>query len=122
MKLTRRDFSRLAGTGVLASAIPRILAPALARENPLRIGIIAPRSGVAGTAGECGIRAVQWAAERMNKDGGIAGRNIELVLEEETNPKDTIERFRRLILQEKVEAVHGLISTGVSLGVAPVAE
>jgi branched-chain amino acid transport system substrate-binding protein len=27
-----------------------------------------------------------------------------------------------LILQEKVEAVHGLLSTGVSLGVAPVAE
>jgi len=45
-------------------------------------------------------------------------RKIELVFEEETNPKDTIERFRRLILQEKVEAVHGLISTGVSLGVA----
>ena len=44
------------------------------------------------------------------------------MIEEETNPKDTIERFRRLILQEKVESVHGLISTGVSLGVAPVAE
>lgn len=122
MKLTRRDFSRLAGTGVLAAAVPGISAPALAQEKPLRIGIIAPRSGVAGTAGECGIRAVQWAAERMNKGGGIAGRKVELVFEEETNPKDTIERFRRLILQEKVEAVHGLISTGVSLGVAPVAE
>src|SRR5207237_8642927 len=122
MKLTRRDFSKLAGTGLVAAAAPRLLAPALAQDKPLRIGIIAPRSGAAGTAGECGIRAVQWAAERMNKDGGIAGRRIELVLEEETNPKDTIERFRRLILQEKVEAVHGLISTGVSLGVAPVAE
>jgi len=92
-----------------------LFAPALAQDKPLRIGIIAPRSGRR-TAGECGIRAVQWAAERMNKDGGIAGRRIELVFEEETNPKDTIERFRRLILQEKVEAVHGLISTGVSLG------
>src|SRR6267154_1824204 len=122
MKLTRRDFSRLAGTTVLAAAAPGLFAPALAQDKPLRIGIIAPRSGAAGTAGECGIRAVQWAAERINKDGGIAGRKIDLVIEEETNPKDTIERFRRLILQEKVEAVHGLISTGVSLGVAPVAE
>ncbi|MES2197939.1 MAG: ABC transporter substrate-binding protein, partial [Pseudomonadota bacterium] len=122
MKFTRRDFSKLAGAGLLAAAAPRIFSPALAQDKPLKIGIIAPRSGVAGTAGECGIRAVQWAAERMNKDGGIAGRKIELVIEEETNPKDTIERFRRLILQEKVESVHGLISTGVSLGVAPVAE
>ena len=94
----------------------------MAQDKPLKIGIIAPRSGAAGTAGECGIRAVQWAAERMNKDGGIAGRKFELVIEEETNPKDTIERLRRLILQEKVDAIHGLISTGVSLGVAPVAE
>src|SRR5882757_3325776 len=122
MKLTRRDFSRLAGTGLLAAAAPRLFAPALAQNKPLRIGIIAPRSGAAGTAGECGIRAVQWATERMNKDGGIAGRKFELVIEEETNPKDTIERLRRLILQEKVDAIHGLISTGVSLGVAPVAE
>src|SRR6266481_5893255 len=122
MKLTRRDFSRFAGTGILAAAAPDVFAPALAQDKPLRIGIIAPRSGAAGTAGECGIRAVQWATERMNKDGGIAGRKFELVIEEETNPKDTIERFRRLILQEKVDAIHGLISTGVSLGVAPVAE
>src|SRR5229473_2157254 len=81
MKVTRRDFSRLAGTGVLAAAAPGLFAPALAQDKPLRIGIIAPRSGAAGTAGECGIRAVQWAAERMNRDGGIAGRQIELVFE-----------------------------------------
>src|SRR4030088_3254765 len=122
MKLTRRDFSRLAATGILAAAAPEIFAPALAQDKPLRIGIIAPRSGAAGTAGECGIRAVQWATERMNKEGGIAGRKFELVFEEETNPKDTIERLRRLIMQEKVDAIHGLTSTGVSLGVAPVAE
>jgi branched-chain amino acid transport system substrate-binding protein len=122
MKLTRRDFSKLAGTGILAAAAPNLFAPALAQAKPLRIGIIAPRSGVAGTAGECGIRAVQWATERMNKEGGIAGRKFELVIEEETNPKDTIERLRRLILQEKVDVIQGLISTGVSVGVAPVAE
>lgn len=122
MKHTRRAFSKLAGAGVAAAAIPQVFAPAIAQNKPLKIGILAPRSGVAGTAGECGIRAVQWAAERMNKAGGIAGRKFELVIEEETNPKDTIERFRRLVLQEKVDAVHGLISTGVSLGVAPVAE
>jgi branched-chain amino acid transport system substrate-binding protein len=122
MKLTRRSFGKLAGSGIAAAAMPAVFSPAIAQNSALKIGILAPRSGVAGTAGECGIRAVQWAAERMNKDGGIAGRPIQLVIEEETNPKDTIERFRRLILQEKVESVHGLISTGVSLGVAPVAE
>src|SRR5436309_12365135 len=115
MKLTRRDFSKLAGAGLLAGAAPRLFAPAIAQGKPLRIGIIAPRSGAAGTAGECGIRAVQWAAERMNKQGGIAGRKFELVVEEETSPKDSIERLRRLVLQEKAYAIHGLICTGDSI-------
>ena len=122
MTLTRRTFTRSLGAAGLAAAVPQIAAPALAQQRRVRIGILAPRSGVAGTAGECGLRAAQWAAERMNKDGGIAGRKIELVVEEETSPKDTIERFRRLVLQEKVDCTQGLISTGVSLGVAPAAE
>jgi branched-chain amino acid transport system substrate-binding protein len=122
MRLTRRDFSRFAGTGILAAATPDIFAPALAQDKPLRIGIIAPRSGAAGTAGECGIRAVQWATERMNKAGGIAGRKIELVVEEETNPKDSIERLRKLVLQDKVDCVQGIVSSGVSLAMGAVAE
>jgi len=87
MKLTRRDFSKFAGAGVLATAAPSVFSPALAQNTPLKIGIIAPRSGVVGTAGECGIRAVQWATERLNKDGGIGGRKIELAIEEEDQPK-----------------------------------
>ncbi|MFG1421003.1 ABC transporter substrate-binding protein [Roseixanthobacter liquoris] len=122
MNITRRALMRGIGAAGLAATAPGIFAPAIAQAKPVRIGILAPRSGAMGTVGECGIRAVQWAAERMNKDGGIAGRPIELVIEEETSPKDTIERFRRLVLQEKVDCVQGLISTGVSLGVAPAAE
>ncbi len=122
MTLTRRSLLTGAATLAATAASGSIFAPAIAQSGPIRVGILAPRSGVAGTAGECGLRAVQWAAERFNKDGGIAGRKIELVVDEETSPKDTIERYRRLILQEKVDCVQGLISTGVSLGIAPIAE
>jgi branched-chain amino acid transport system substrate-binding protein len=122
MKLTRRQFGQaVAATGAVALA-SRVAAPALAQNAKLRIGILTPRAGVAATIGECGLRGVQWGAERINKQGGIAGRQIELVIDEESNPKDTIERFRRLVLQEKVDCVQGIVSTGVSLGVAPAAE
>ena len=122
MNPTRRQVVAGMGAVGLTAVLPGFPMPAIAQNKPVRIGILAPRSGVAGTAGECGLRAVQWATERMNKEGGIAGRPIELVSEEESSPKDTIERFRRLVLQEKVDCVQGLISTGVSLGVAPAAE
>jgi branched-chain amino acid transport system substrate-binding protein len=122
MTSSRRDFLKAAGAGGALALAPSFPAPAIAQSGPLRLGLIAPRSGVLGTVGECGIRAAQWGAERFNKDGGIAGRKIEFIIEEETSPKDTIERFRRLVLQEKVEAVHGVLSTGVALGVGPAAE
>ena len=56
------------------------------------------------------------------RKGGIAGRKIELVIEEETSPKDTIERFSKLVQQEKVDCVQGIISTGVGLALGPVVE
>jgi branched-chain amino acid transport system substrate-binding protein len=122
MKLTRRQFGQAVAVTGAAALTPRLAAPALAQNTNLRIGILAPRAGAAATIGECGLRGVQWGVERINKDGGIAGRKVELVIEEESNPKDTIERFRRLVLQEKVACVQGIVSTGVSLGVAPAAE
>jgi branched-chain amino acid transport system substrate-binding protein len=116
--INRRTFLR----GALGGAALALGAPAIAQDRPLRLGLLAPRSGVGAFLGEDSIRAVRWGADRINRSGGIAGRRVELVVQEETTPKDTIERFRHLVLQEKVDAVHGLISTGVTLAVAPVAE
>jgi branched-chain amino acid transport system substrate-binding protein len=121
MTISRREF--VAGA-VAAGAVPIVSAfpaPAVTKNEPLRIGILTPKSGAAATIGECGLRGVKWAVERVNKSGGIAGRKVELVIEEEVTPKDTIERFRRL-QEQKVECVQGIVSTGTSLSVAPVAE
>ena len=96
--------------------------PAIAQNTPIRIGIIAPKSGIVGTIGECGLRGTQFAVERMNASGGIAGRKVELIVEEETNPKDSIERLRKLVLQDKVDCVQGIVSSGVSLAMGAVAE
>src|SRR5215470_4965305 len=121
MQLSRRALlTSLAATGAAATA-PGVFAPAVAQAKPCRIGILAPRSGIAASAGESGLRATQWAVEKFNAAGGIAGRRIELVVEEETGPKDTIERFQRLVQQEKVHRVQGIVSTGVSLALGPVA-
>ena len=39
-----------------------------------------------------------------------------------SSPKDTIERFSKLVQQEKVDCVQGIISTGVGLALGPVVE
>ena len=118
----RTVVKAIGGVGVLAAAQPYLSAPAFAQNTPLKIGIIAPKAGIAGTIGECGLRGTLFAVERINAAGGIAGRKVELIVEEETNPKDSIERLRKLVLQDKVDCVQGIVSSGVSLAMGPVAE
>ncbi|MCX7245744.1 MAG: ABC transporter substrate-binding protein [Burkholderiales bacterium] len=96
--------------------------PAIAQNTPLKVGILAPRAGIAGTIGECGLRGAMFAVDKINKTGGIGGRKVELIIEEETNAKDTTERFRKLVLQDKVDCVQGIVSSGVSLAMSPTVE
>ncbi|MDQ6621831.1 MAG: ABC transporter substrate-binding protein [Pseudomonadota bacterium] len=118
----RKVLKAVGGAGAVLAAQPYVSFPAIAQARPLRIGIITPKAGIAGTIGECGLRGCQFAVDRINAGGGIAGRKIELIVEEETNPKDSIERLRKLVLQDKVDCVQGIISSGVSLAMGPVAE
>jgi branched-chain amino acid transport system substrate-binding protein len=123
MTIQRRKILKgLGGAGAVMVAQGLIGAPAYAQNKPLRIGIIAPKAGVVGTIGECGLRGTTFAVDRINAAGGIAGRKVELIVEEETNPKDSIERLRKLVLQDKVDCVQGIVSSGVSLAMGAVAE
>jgi branched-chain amino acid transport system substrate-binding protein len=118
----RRIVQALGGAGVVAAVQPYVSIPAFAQNVPLKVGIIAPKAGIAGTIGECGLRGTLFAVDRINAAGGIAGRKVELIIEEETNPKDSIERLRKLVLQDKVDCVQGIVSSGVSLAMGAVAE
>ncbi len=122
MPVTRRRLLASAAAVGVVSASGGVFSPAIAQNKPLRVGILAPRSGIAAAPGLNGIRATQWAVERYNAQGGIGGRKVELVIEDESSPKDTIERFSKLVQQEKVDCVQGIISTGVGLALGPVVE
>src|SRR5919108_3161448 len=123
MRTTRREFLRISGAAAAAGAATRLdTAPAFAQTGPVKLGVLAAKAGVTAPVGESGLRGTQWAVDRINAAGGILGRKIELVVEEESNPKDTVERFRKLVLQQKVDVVIGVISTGVGLAIGPAAE
>jgi branched-chain amino acid transport system substrate-binding protein len=122
MKITRRKLLASAAAVGAASATGAVFAPAIAQNAPIKIGVLAPRSGIAAAPGENGIRATQWAVEKYNAKGGIGGRKVELVLEEESNPKGTIERFTKLVQQDKVDCVTGIVSSGVGLALGPAVE
>ena len=122
MAISRRKLLASAAALGALSVSDRVFAPAIAQNKPLRIGILAPRAGIAAAPGLNGIRATQWAVDGFNAKDGIGGRKVELVIEDESSPKDTIERFSKLVQQEKVDCVQGIISTGVGLALGPVVE
>ena len=116
----RRDFLKISGGALAASSLTGM--PSMAQTAPVKIGVLAARSGVLASIGECALTTVQWWADRVNRSGGILGRKVELVVEEEGNAKETVERFRKLALRDNVEMITGLISTGNGLSVGPIAE
>src|SRR3990172_7710202 len=103
-------LKRLAAGGAAAAgaigfpAVARAQARAGVPAGPVKIGVLAIRAGIAAPVGTAGLRGTEWWADRVNKAGGTLGRPVQLVVEEESNPKDTVERFRKLVLQDKVEA------------------
>jgi branched-chain amino acid transport system substrate-binding protein len=116
----RRDFLKQSVSALAASSLTGV--PSFAQSGPVKIGVLAARSGVLASIGECALTTVQWWADRVNQSGGILGRKVELVVEEEGNAKETVERFRKLALRDNVEMITGLISTGNGLSVGPIAE
>src|SRR5436190_389151 len=123
MRTTRRSFLGLASTGAALATVRLDGPPARAQAGgPVKVGVLTIRAGIAAPVGAAGLRGTEWWVDRVNRAGGILGRTVQLVVEEESNPKDTVERYRKLVLQDKVQAVLGGISTGVTLALGPVAE
>ena len=91
MAASRREFLKTAGA---AAAVGALGFPAVARgqarpgvpSDPVKIGILAIRAGIAAPVGAAGLRATQWWAERLNYAGGILGRRVQLFVEEESTP------------------------------------
>jgi branched-chain amino acid transport system substrate-binding protein len=122
MTTSRRAFLKGAGVAGATAIVAGAPGVGRAQAEPVKVGVLTIRAGIAAPVGAAGLRGTEWWAERVNKAGGVLGRPVQLVVEEESNPKDTVERFRKLVLQDKVEVVLGGISTAVGLALGPVAE
>lgn len=130
-RITRRQLLTTVGAGTAGAALLPLVAPWAAGmapaatavpAGPIKIGALVIRAGVAAQVGQDGQRGIDWWADRVNKAGGIGGRKVQLIYEPETDPRATIDRFRKLVLQDKVDVVVGGISTGVGDALGPVVE
>jgi len=118
MNLNRRTV--LAG-GAAGLATSLFHASALAQASgPIRVGVLIPLTGSTSQFGASMAKAAQLAAEEINAAGGIKGRNIEILTEDDqSNPEAAVRAARKLIDVDKVIAICGTYASSVTSAVAP---
>lgn len=85
----------------------------------IRIGAFYALSGAAAAYGASARRGLGLAAEELNAAGGLLGRPIELLIEDEGSPERVVETVRRMVREEGVRLLIGFDSSAVAEAVVP---
>lgn len=86
--------------------------------GPVKIGVQYLMSGVASLYGDLGSKGVKMARDEINAEGGILGREIELLIRDEA--EDPVANWRELVEAEKVDFLVGVDSSGDALKLEPI--
>ena len=77
--------------------------------EPIKVGIVAPISGPGAILGQGNVVAAKLWAQQVNDNGGLLGRQVELLIEDSaTDPKTSAEKGKK-VLAEGAEVVTGHI-------------
>lgn len=89
----------------------------------IKIGLQADLTGALAIYGFWHRRVLENYVEQLNSNGGIGGRNVELLVKDtETDPQVGARVFRNLVQQNQVDFVIGSQSSGVSIATTPLAK
>jgi branched-chain amino acid transport system substrate-binding protein len=116
-RIARRAFLAAAGSTLALAALPR---GGAAQPAPIKLGTLTPLTGAGGSYGPSMRKAMEFVAHAINAGGGVLGRPIQLVSEDDqTNPEAAVRAARKLIDVDKVVAIMGTWASAVTTAVAP---
>src|SRR5216684_5303259 len=135
-QLNRRNFLNSLGITVGAAAATSVpaIGPAVAQvakppkgnipSTPLKFGHMTFLTGPGAVLGDPSLKGHILAAEEINAQGGILGkRKIETITADENAGTDAnVKELRRMKLSEKIDMFTGVISSGNTPALGPVAE
>lgn len=102
----------VAGAVAIATALP------LQAQEPIKIGMLLSTSGVFAALSEDTIRGARMAIE--DAGGQVAGRKIELVIEDdEAKPAVGVSKARKMVQSDKIDVLTGLVSSAVAVAILP---
>jgi branched-chain amino acid transport system substrate-binding protein len=95
---------------------------ACSSEEPIKIGFVAGTSGRVADLGISGRDAAELAVDQCNQAGGIAGRQVHLVIRDDQQQPDTARSAIRDLIDEHVAAIIGPMTSDMGVVMAPIAE
>ena len=111
----RRDRRHDAGAGAVARR--------LRCANPYKIGSEQPLSGAGTAGGKTAVVGLQMAADRINANGGINGRPVELVIaDDESSPAVARQKTSKMVQEDNIDVHVGGFLSNICLACMPVWE
>ena len=118
--MDRRKFLQTAGAAAATSAVSSIgpwVHTAFAQTGPIRIGLMAPLTGVVAAGGKEVVEGFNLYWDQVGRK--VAGREIEVIVEDDAaNPDTALQKARRLVEQRNVHWLVGNILANTGLAVA----
>jgi branched-chain amino acid transport system substrate-binding protein len=80
--------------------------PVVDLTQPIKIGYIGPLTGPSAVLGMDAVKAVEIAVSDVNKTGGVNGRKVELISEDDQYlTKNTVSAYEKLVNVDKVKVI-----------------
>lgn len=119
--LSRRSLlGGLAATGALASGLSPARFAAAQSAAPIKLGFQLHRTGIGAAYGRWYERTTQAALQVLNEAGGINGRPVEVIFEDDgTDPRRGAEVIEKLTSQAGCDVIFGPLFSHVVIGSAP---
>ena len=111
------------GTGALALVTTLLAAGSAVAQEPIRIGSFLSVTGPAAFLGDPEQKTLEMVVERINAEGGVLGRKLQLIVYDDAGDAEKARTFaKRLIEQDKVDAIVGGSTTGATMAAVPLVE
>jgi branched-chain amino acid transport system substrate-binding protein len=108
---------------LLAATLVAGTAAAATAQESYPIGVSLGLTGVQGAAAQRQIKAVELAVDMINAKGGVHGRPLKLIVEDDqTKPEIAVTKASKLIDQDKVVAIVGGGSGDTAMAIGALAE
>jgi branched-chain amino acid transport system substrate-binding protein len=123
-KLTRRKIVGWGGGAIGAMMlVPAPWRAAFGAAKPFKIGSEQPLSGPGAAGGKTAVVGLQMAADRINKNGGINGRPVELdIVDDASSPAVARQKTEKMVQDDGIDAHVGGFLSNICLACMPVWE